>query len=95
MFLTVIRLSLRATLSANGLPESFPALIEVGNNFYYMAGDFGKCQRSLRFSRIMVINKLIEAMKSNSKNPSNFFYTFYQPFMEEILEDTKKVKAAN
>ncbi len=80
-------------LNANGLPETFPALIEVDDNFYCMTGDFGKCKVNLLFSRVMVINKLVSAVKSNGvKNPDNFFYTYYQPFMTNIIKDAKQIK---
>lgn len=82
-------------LSSNGLHDSFPALIETANNFYYLAGDFGKCKVSLRFSRIIILNKLVAALKSNTRNPSNFFYTYYQPFMNQVIEDAKNIKDGN
>jgi len=76
-------------LKSNGLPESFPALIQRNSNFYFLAGDFGKSNVNICFSRIFGINNIIDAVKRRSPdNPSNFFYTFYKPLIAGILDET-------
>ncbi|MBN1132629.1 MAG: hypothetical protein JXA39_06120 [Bacteroidales bacterium] len=79
----------RAILKENGLPDTFPALIERNNHFYLLAGDFGKSEVRLCFSRIYGINHIIDAAKRKRfDRASNFFYTFYKPLITGILEET-------
>lgn len=80
-------------LTANALPESFPALIQVDDNFYYLAGDFGKCKVNLFFSRFMGLNNIIASIKSKAvDDPDRFFSTYYQPLMTSIVKDAREVK---
>lgn len=82
-------------LKANALPGNFPALIQVGTNVYYLAGDFGKCKSSLFFSRFLGLNSIISAVKSKAvDNPDNFFSTYYQPLMTTIVRDAREVKTS-
>jgi hypothetical protein len=79
----------KTQLKANGLPDSFPALIEHNENFYFLAGDFGKTEVRGAWSRVYGLNNIIDAVKSRGYDkPSNFFYTFYKPLMSGILEET-------
>lgn len=76
-------------LNANGLPDKFPAVVERNTSFYFLAGDFGKSNVNICFSRVYGINNLIDAMKRRDfENPSNFFYTFYKPLMKGLIEET-------
>ncbi len=83
-------------LTANGLPENFPALIHVDDNFYYLAGDFGKCKVNLFFSRFLGLNKILSGIKSNGvENPNKFFNTYYQPLMTSIVKEAREVKSTD
>ncbi len=75
-----------------GLPESFPALIQGNGDLFFMAGDFGKSNVSLLFSRVPGVRDVITAIRGSGKlNPSNFFYTYYRPFMKKMVDDARKV----
>jgi len=74
-------------LRTNGLPERFPALIHGNDGLYFMAGDFGKCNVSLLFSRIVGLREVIALVRSKGTgNPNNFFYSYYQPFVSSLVE---------
>jgi hypothetical protein len=82
-------------LNEFGIPGSFPALIHAEDNLYFMAGDFGKCKSSRVLPRLWAVGPVIEWVKGKSKNASNFFYSFYQPFMRTIIEDARENKSEN
>lgn len=83
-------------LAANGLPENFPALIQSDDNFYFLAGDFGKCKVNLFFSRFLGLNRLLSGIKSKGvENPKRFFNTYYQPMMTSIVEEARALKEAD
>lgn len=80
-------------LRENGLPENFPALIRGNGSFYFLAGDFGKNDVQLFFSRVPGIRDLIGGIRKAGKmNPDNFFFTYYQPFMDEMLDRVREKK---
>ncbi len=82
-------------LNEFGIPETFPALIHVEENLYFLAGDFGKCRSSKVLPRLWVLGSALEHIKSNSKNASSFFYSYFQPFMNTIIEDARNNKTVN
>lgn len=78
----------KALLLASGLPDTFPAVIEGNDDFFFLTGDFGKNTINLHFSKVMIINNLISLYKrSGTGNPDNFFFTFYRPLMTGILKE--------
>jgi hypothetical protein len=80
-------------LQENGLPDVFPAVIHGNGSFYFLAGDFGKNKVQLCFSRVPGLRDVIGAVrKSGTRNPNNFFFTFYQPFMNGILDEVREQK---
>ena len=78
-----------AKLQQNGLPHDFPAIIQPGEQFYFLTGDFGKSKVNLVLSRTLFFNKIIAILKRNGSNPSNFFYSYYQPFMDHVISETR------
>lgn len=82
-------------LNEFGIPDTFPALIHADKNLYFLAGDFGKCRTSRILPRLWVLGSVLEKARSNSKNASNFFYSYYQPFMNTIIDDAEKAKTVN
>ncbi|MFC2080269.1 hypothetical protein ACFLRQ_02220 [Bacteroidota bacterium] len=80
-------------INEEGIPSDFPALIMADKNFYFMAGDFGKAKTSVLFRKVALIRPVFDLIKRSSKKSSNFFYTYYQPFMTGIIKDIKKKKA--
>jgi len=75
-------------LLANGLPDTFPAVIEGNDDFYFLTGDFGKNTINLHFSKVFIVNNLISLYKrSGTGKPANFFYTFYKPLMTGIVRE--------
>jgi hypothetical protein len=82
----------RDILNEFGIPETFPALIHADDNLYFMAGDFGKCRSNPFFSRVMGLGSLIDGARSHSKRASNFFYSYYKPFMTKIVQDAMEIK---
>jgi len=79
-------------LNEFGIPETFPALIHADENLWFLAGDFGKCKSSKVIPRLWAVGPLMEWFHGNSKNGSNFFYTYYQPFMRTVIEDASEMK---
>ncbi len=79
-------------LNEFGVPGRFPALIQAGENFYFMAGDFGKSTSNGLLPRVMVLGPLYNNIKSKSSSATNFFYSYYQPFMTSVLETALKIK---
>lgn len=82
-------------LNEFGIPEAFPALIHADENLYFLAGDFGKCKSSRILPRLWVLGPALERIRGNSKNASNFFYSYYQPFMNAIIDDARNAKTVN
>jgi hypothetical protein len=85
----------REVLNEFGLPERFPALIHADDNTYFMAGDFGKCRSNPLFSRVMGLGSVIDGARSKSKRASNFFYSYYKPFMTKMVQDAKEIKQSD
>lgn len=85
----------RKKLNEGGIPASFPALIETDNHLYYLAGDFGKSNVNMFFSRIAGVNSLLQGTKKRSINANNFYYSYYYPFMNTILNDVKNSRGQN
>ena len=71
------------------LPSRFPAIIESASNspFYYFSGDFTEYPVKMFTAKLAGIN-LLKGLFYNDKpnNPSKFYWTYYQPLLEEILE---------
>lgn len=82
----------RLLLNEFGIPASFPALIHADKNLYFLAGDFGKCKSSRILPRLWILGSAMEQIKGNKRKASNFFYSYYQPFMNTILEDAREEK---
>src|SRR6056297_1911755 len=76
-------------LQQNGLPHDFPAIIQPGEQFYFLAGDFGKSKVNLVFSRTLFFNNLVSILQGGGSNASNFFYSYYQPFMDHVLSESR------
>jgi hypothetical protein len=81
-------------LLQNGIPITFPAIIEHLDNykFYYFAGDFS--DRNLNyltsyFKGMPEFARIFTLKNSNSKNA--FFWRFYQPLIENILKNNIKL----
>ncbi|MCF8225888.1 MAG: hypothetical protein K9J30_08410 [Bacteroidales bacterium] len=74
-------------LNKMGIPDNFPALIQADNHFFYLAGDFGKNNVRLFPSRLWGINDLINLPRKRSKRASNFYYSYYQPFVTTIIDE--------
>lgn len=85
----------RVVMNEFGIPETFPALIHADDNLYFMAGDFGKSRSNPFFSRIMGLGSLIDGARSKSKRASNFFYSYYKPFMTKMVQDAKEMKRSD
>lgn len=79
-------------LNEFGVPESFPALIRMDENFYFMSGDFGKCSSSSFLPKVFGIGQIYNKIKSFSHKSSNFFYSYYQPFMNRIVKDAIEIR---
>jgi hypothetical protein len=80
-------------LNEFGIPESFPALIHAEDNLWFLAGDFGKCKSNRVVPRLWAVGPLLERINGNSKQASNFFYTYYMPFMRTVIEDAREMKS--
>lgn len=76
-------------LNEEGLPSSFPAVIEFSENSYVFAGDFGRSKADDLFPRVEGLRQLFSATKRNSRKPSNFFYSYYKPYMNTIVKQIK------
>jgi len=76
-----------------GISGRFPALIKADENFYFMAGDFGKSKSNVFFPKVLLIRNFFDGVKSRSKESSNFFYSYYQPFMKTLLKETMDEKS--
>ncbi len=79
-------------LNEFGIPETFPALIHADDQLYFMAGDFGKSRSNAVFAKMMFLGPLIDGIRSRCKGASNFFYSYYTPFMTSILHDAMDIK---
>lgn len=77
----------KTKLNEAGIPETFPAIIDIDRNCYFLAGNFGKCNTNLALSKIAIIAPLVCSVKSGSARPENFFYSFYEPFFTSILDN--------
>ena len=77
-------------LRMNGLPDEFPAIIQPADQFYFLAGDFGKTRVNLAWSRVMVLNDLVAFLRGSGNNATGFFYSYYKPFMDEVLSDARE-----
>ena len=82
-------------LNEAGIPDTFPALIQFNTNCYYLAGDFGKCKVRFLMSKLPFIRPLYDALKRSSKNSNNFFYSYYQPFMTSIVNESIELNKQN
>ena len=81
-------------LNEFGIPENFPAMIHAEDHLYFLAGDFGKCKSNMVTPKLLVLGPVIDKFKRNSKKSSNFFYSYYQPFMTSLLDEVRTDKAA-
>jgi hypothetical protein len=79
-------------LKQNGLNSTFPACIKmIDKPVYFLAGDFSKQDVVLAWSKMRIISDLCRGIcKGRTKNPGQFFQTYYIPFMSTILEDYHK-----
>lgn len=80
----------KPVLDQYNLPSRFPAVIEssAGFPFYYFTGDFtgypvNMCTAKLK--GVDIFKGLFYDDKPN--NPSKFYWTYYQPLLEQILEN--------
>jgi hypothetical protein len=75
-------------LESEGVPRVFPAVIENNNKLYYFCGDFNDVLLSTRFAGVKgigCIERLLNS-KESAKNRTAFFWHYYLPLMEKILE---------
>lgn len=79
-------------LNEFGIPELFPALIHADDHLYFMAGDFGKSRSNAVFAKMMFLGPLVDGIRSKCNGASNFFYSYYKPFMTSILRDALEIK---
>jgi hypothetical protein len=79
-------------LNQFGVPGRFPALIKADENFYYMAGDFGKSSSNGLLPKVGIIGPIYNSIRKGSKSAPAFFYSYYQPFMTSIVEDALEIK---
>lgn len=80
-----------AILKANNIPKRFPAIIshDAEYRFYYFAGDFADNPTKFRFSKLWGMRPLRFLMYNaiDKTDRNRFFWEFYQPLMEKILEE--------
>ncbi len=85
-----INLEGKPLLDKYNLPSRFPAVIESGSEapFYYFTGDFTEYPVKMFTARLAGIN-LLKGLFYNNKpaNPAQFYWTYYQPMLTEILEN--------
>ena len=74
---------------SNGLDPVIPATIKVIDKpVYFFAGDFSKQKVYLTWSKMDILSDLCRFVcRGMTKNPQQFFQTYYVPFMSTILED--------
>ncbi len=77
-------------MKRNGIPTTFPAVIEHYENdykFYYFAGDFADNNISRNwshFSGFPSIKSFFSSLKNGDRE--NFYWNYYYPLMSDILE---------
>jgi hypothetical protein len=81
-------------LKKNGLGSVFPASIKMTDKpVYFLAGDFSKQEVVLAWSRMRIISDICRGIcKGRTRNPGQFFQTYYIPLMSKILKDYHKEK---
>ncbi len=85
----------RAELKRFGIPESFPAVLHQNTaqpKFYYFSGDFCDNPISLTSSYFKGIG-FFKFLFYNTEDPmerKSFFWNFYKPLMDNILEKENK-----
>jgi len=82
-------------LNEFGIPETFPALIHAGENVWFLAGDFGKCRSNILLPRVAVVGPVFETLKGKSAKASNFFYSYYEPFMTTMVDKAIEIRKAD
>ncbi len=79
-------------LKQSGIPKIFPAIIHrsTGYNFYYFCGDFADNPTKFRFAKLYGITGLKFLMYNavDITDRNRFFWEFYLPMMQRILNDT-------
>ncbi|MDO3694909.1 hypothetical protein QVZ41_08640 [Wenyingzhuangia sp. chi5] len=83
-------------LKANKIPKNFPAVIrhkQGGYRFYYFSGDFADNPISISSSYFKGINyfKWLFYDESNPMERKSFFWEFYYPLLNTILEEEKEI----
>jgi hypothetical protein len=75
-------------LKKNGLDPVFPACIKMADKpVYFLTGDFSKQDVVLAWSKMRILSDLCRGLcQGRTKNPNQFFQTYYIPFMSSILE---------
>jgi hypothetical protein len=76
-------------LKSNGIPSSFPAIIEhTGDyNFYYFSGDFSDNKPTFWLSYLGGVPEIMNKIHTGSNGTNNeFFWNFYVPLLNGILD---------
>lgn len=76
-------------LKRNGLGNVFPVCIKMKEKpVYFLAGDFSKQEVVLAWSKMRILSDLCRGVcKGRTRNPAQFFQTYYIPLMSKILKD--------
>ena len=83
-------------LRKNGIPKVFPAIIHRNKDciFYYFCGDFADNPTKFRFAKLDGITGL-KFLLYNAKDRTDrnrFFWEFYLPMMQTILQETYEAR---
>lgn len=75
-------------MKKNGLDPVFPACIKMTDKpVYFLTGDFSKQDVVLAWSKMRILSDLCRGIcRGRTKNPKQFFQTYYIPFMSTIIE---------
>ncbi len=83
-----------AILKKNGIPKSFPAVIERKEdcNFYYFCGDFAENKVSDWLANLKYINrvKYTITISREGTDPAPFFWKYYVPLISTIMKENFK-----
>ncbi|MGC9343612.1 MAG: hypothetical protein ACP5E3_12990 [Bacteroidales bacterium] len=79
-------------LKKNGLNSTFPACVKMADKpVYFLAADFSKQDVVLAWSKMRILSDLCRGIcRGRTKNPGQFFQTYYIPFMSTILQEYHK-----
>jgi len=85
-------------LKINYIPKSFPAVIASIHTspFYYFAGDFADNPISLKSSKLKKVDLLSSlTYEPNTQERNSFFWDYYRPLMQTIIENIKMANHIN